>query len=164
MEREKKLFSCWKKKWRFFSLGSCFSLLLSATLEVFRRFCPPKFLKDTSLILEQKRVCGHFQITFLLDSFSQFFTNYLYFIVSPLARHLFGAWTLLSSTIRLLCSYYIHEKGIYLATMFTFIVAFLLYGYQHFVAKTISFRNALSPFLFASISFTLMTFHLLTKN
>ena len=90
--------------------------------------------------------------------------NYLYFIVSPLARHLFGAWTLLSSTIRLLCSYYIHEKGIYLATMFTFIVAFLLYGYQHFVAKTISFRNALSPFLFASISFTLMTFHLLTKN
>jgi len=81
--------------------------------------------------------------------------------VSPLALHLFGAWTLLSSTIRLLCSFYLHEKGIYLITMFTFVVALVVYLQECFIEKTISFSRALAPFIVASSTFTLMLIYLL---
>eukprot|EP01091_Cochliopodium_minus_P010839 TRINITY_DN2968_c0_g1_i1.p1 TRINITY_DN2968_c0_g1~~TRINITY_DN2968_c0_g1_i1.p1 ORF type:complete len:124 (-),score=11.08 TRINITY_DN2968_c0_g1_i1:45-416(-) len=70
--------------------------------------------------------------------------------VSPLARHLFGAWTLVASFVRLICSYHIHEKGIYLATIVTFVIALYIYSYQCFVARSIPIVKALPPFIVAT--------------
>jgi hypothetical protein len=70
---------------------------------------------------------------------------------------LFGAWTLVASFVRLLCSYYIHEKAIYIATIITFVIALYVYSFQCFIARTISFPKALAPFIVATTGIIWMT-------
>jgi hypothetical protein len=76
--------------------------------------------------------------------------------VTQLTGRLFGAWTLAVSFIRGLCAFHIHEKGIYRATIFTFILAFIIYLNELFISKTVSIKTAFAPLLIAPISFIWM--------
>lgn len=78
--------------------------------------------------------------------------------VSPIARRLFGAWTLVASLVRLQCAMDSTNKAIYQTTIGTFLVAFGVYGYECFVAKTVPFKHALPPFIVAGTSLVWMLF------
>mmetsp|Transcript_16841 Transcript_16841/g.28655 ORF Transcript_16841/g.28655 Transcript_16841/m.28655 type:complete len:134 (+) Transcript_16841:24-425(+) len=71
--------------------------------------------------------------------------------VTPLARRLFGAWTIVATCVRFACGMY-PEPTLYLVTFSTFIVVTFVYGSETFVHRTIPLKNALAPFFIASVS------------
>jgi Erg28 like protein len=79
--------------------------------------------------------------------------------VSPLARRLFGAWTLVATMVRCLAARYIAEEGIYLAAIGTFIAAFGVYTYEVFFSRAVPFKNAIAPFVVAGSTLSWMLIH-----
>lgn len=75
----------------------------------------------------------------LLMSFLAFFNTYICYTtgepaakdayltsqVTPLAARFYGTWTAVSAILRLIAAYRIQEKGLYLATLGSFVVACL---------------------------------------
>jgi len=77
--------------------------------------------------------------------------------VNPLQSRTFAVWTWLSAVIRMTCAYHIHEKTIYVITIWSYVGAFV-----HFVSEWLILRSAnfgaglLGPLVVSSVSLTWM--------
>jgi len=78
--------------------------------------------------------------------------------VTPLAAKLFGAWTLITSIVRLRCAFNLENKVLYSTTLQTFIVALGLYGWEYFVSQSIPFIPVMGPGIVATTSLIWMIF------
>lgn len=85
-------------------------------------------------------------------------------IVTPLAGRLFGVWTLLACVVRLTCATHVHESGIYLVTLFSFVIVFAFYINEVIRERTASFATAIFPLCVAGQFFALFFDLLDSKN
>jgi len=72
--------------------------------------------------------------------------------VTAFAGRLFGAWTFLACIVRLICAFHLNEKGIYLATQCTFIIALIFYGFEILFSGNTTIDRAITPLIIASTS------------
>jgi hypothetical protein len=70
--------------------------------------------------------------------------------VTPLCRRVYGAWTLLASCIRLQYALNPNNGPLYQLCMGTFALALALFAYELVVARTMSVKTVLAPFVVAS--------------
>lgn len=77
--------------------------------------------------------------------------------VTPLAHTFFGSWTLLAAILRGHCAFHIRERGIYRATLWSFIIALGVYSYEALVTKSIPIAHAAPAFFVATVSIAWMT-------
>eukprot|EP01100_Stratorugosa_tubuloviscum_P004555 TRINITY_DN2148_c0_g2_i3.p1 TRINITY_DN2148_c0_g2~~TRINITY_DN2148_c0_g2_i3.p1 ORF type:complete len:142 (-),score=40.66 TRINITY_DN2148_c0_g2_i3:157-582(-) len=112
-----------------------------------------KLLQIWLLFVSALSLFGAFQAFFLETLKDQQFSNAPE-QVTDVARRLFGSWTILATVILALCAFHLHEKAIVNATLGSFIIVFIVYSYETFIAKTIPlWPNATAPFIIAGISF-----------
>lgn len=72
--------------------------------------------------------------------------------VTPLAGRLYSTWTFLASVVRIIGSFYLHERGVCLILLSSFVVAFYFFMYEMFVSQTVPLKNAITPLIVSSIS------------
>lgn len=72
--------------------------------------------------------------------------------VTHLQGRTFAAWTLTSCMLCGLCAACMHEPTLYLATMGSFMIAWVKFVAELFIYKTVDVRGAASPFLISSAS------------
>jgi len=77
--------------------------------------------------------------------------------VTPLAGRIFSAWTLLAGILRGHCAIYINEKGLYRTTMWSFIIALVVYIYEVTTSQTVPLLHALAPLFIATTSLVWMS-------
>eukprot|EP00117_Sycon_ciliatum_P026865 scpid70943/ scgid21952/ Probable ergosterol biosynthetic protein 28 &gt; Probable ergosterol biosynthetic protein 28 len=73
--------------------------------------------------------------------------------VTPLTARLFGAWILLAGGLRLGCAYNIHNKHLYNATLYSYILAFGHFSTELAVYKTADVNfGTVAPLLVSGFS------------
>lgn len=66
---------------------------------------------------------------------------------SALAGRTFGIWTSVTCALCLLCQKYYYETGILLATLASFVLAFVYFAVEYVVYKTVSVKSFASPLI-----------------
>jgi len=85
-------------------------------------------------------------------------------LVNPLTGRLYGTWTFLAAVVRIIGAFHLHERGMYLTVQATFVIAFMFFNYEYFIAKTTSFADVGRPMLFAVSTFLWILFDHLYSN
>jgi len=79
-------------------------------------------------------------------------------LVTPLASNLFGAWTFITSLVRIRCSFNLENKVLFSLTRQTFYLALGIYLWEFFVNQSIPFIYLLPAGTIATIGSIWMTF------
>jgi Erg28 like protein len=74
--------------------------------------------------------------------------------VNPMGGRVFASWTLVTCMLCVLCAFRMQEPTLYLATLGSFIVAFINFAAEFLVFQTVDFKGFMSPFIVSSISIT----------
>lgn len=60
---------------------------------------------------------------------------------TPLTARTFSVWTFLSGSLALICAYHLHERGIYIATLLSFILAAIYFTLELIVFQTVKLKD-----------------------
>jgi Erg28 like protein len=72
--------------------------------------------------------------------------------VNPLGGRVFASWTFITCMLCIMCGLRMQEPTLYLATLGSFIVAFVNFAAEFLIFQTVDVKGFLSPFIISAIS------------